>query len=103
MPEIIDNAYESIVEACKRFRVRHLYLFGSALHDDFDPAKSDIDFLVEFEPLPVFQHGAAYLGLQDELFRILETSRIDLVSNKALKNPYFAQEVNRTKQELYAA
>jgi len=26
--------------------------FGSAVRDDFDPARSDVDLLVEFEALP---------------------------------------------------
>jgi predicted nucleotidyltransferase len=44
-------ARKAEIEAiCRRFHVRRLDLFGSAARDDFDPARSDIDFLVEYEP-----------------------------------------------------
>ncbi len=34
---------------CRRFHVRRLDGFGSAARGDFDPAQSDLDFLVEFD------------------------------------------------------
>ena len=34
---------------CRRFHVRRLDLFGSAARGDFDPQRSDVDFLVEFD------------------------------------------------------
>jgi len=51
-PMIADIAShrEELRELCRRFHVRRLDLFGSATGDDFDPARSDLDFLVEFEP-----------------------------------------------------
>ncbi|PYX95689.1 MAG: hypothetical protein DMG63_18520 [Acidobacteria bacterium] len=36
---------------CRRFRVRRLALFGSSLSSEFDPGRSDLDFVVEFQPL----------------------------------------------------
>ena len=41
---------EELEELCRRFHVRRLDLFGSAASDGFDPARSDLDFLVEFDP-----------------------------------------------------
>jgi predicted nucleotidyltransferase len=34
---------------CRRFHVRRLDLCGSAARGDFDPQRSDVDFLVEFD------------------------------------------------------
>ncbi len=92
---------EAVAELCRRFQVQRLSVFGSALTADFDPATSDVDFLVEFID------GAeglfdAYFGLKEELERLLGRP-VDLVMPKALANPYFAESVNRTRRDLYAA
>ena len=41
---------EDLWELCRRFHVRRLDLFGSAAGNDYDPVRSDLDFLVEFDP-----------------------------------------------------
>ena len=40
----------SIESFCKRHGVKKLAFFGSVLRDDFDPGRSDVDVLIEFEP-----------------------------------------------------
>jgi predicted nucleotidyltransferase len=50
MHSIIQDQREELAEICSRYAVRKLELFGSATTDRFDPAASDLDFLVEFEP-----------------------------------------------------
>jgi predicted nucleotidyltransferase len=40
---------KELQELCRRFHVRRLDLFGSAARGDFDPERSDIDFVVEFD------------------------------------------------------
>jgi len=42
---------DAIADACRRHQVLRMHLFGSALRDDFDPARSDLDLLVEFQPI----------------------------------------------------
>jgi predicted nucleotidyltransferase len=42
---------KAIADACRQHRVLRMHLFGSALRDDFDPARSDLDLLVEFQPI----------------------------------------------------
>lgn len=43
---------EALAALCRRFRVRRLDLFGSAAAaGGFDPARSDLDLLVAFEPM----------------------------------------------------
>ena len=41
---------EKIAEFCRARGIRKLSLFGSVLREDFDPARSDVDVLAEFEP-----------------------------------------------------
>ncbi len=45
------NRKDEIVALGRRYRVSRLRVFGSAARGtDFDPERSDVDFLVEFEP-----------------------------------------------------
>jgi uncharacterized protein len=90
---------EAIVGLCRRYRVRELALFGSALRDDFAPT-SDIDLLVEFEDSA--QIGFLALSrLQRELSSLLGR-HVDLVLRTGLK-PVIREEVLSTAELLYAA
>jgi predicted nucleotidyltransferase len=92
---------DEMVALCRRFGVRRLEVFGSATSDDFDPARSDIDFLVELEPPAGTSRFDAYFGLKEGLEALLGRA-VDLVDPSALDNPYFAAMVEHTRQELYA-
>jgi predicted nucleotidyltransferase len=91
-----------IAAACAKHGVGHLYVFGSALREDFRPRGSDIDLLVEFPPMEPFALVDAYFGLLDDLRSLIGTD-VDLVMASALKNRYVAAQVNRDRQLLYAA
>ena len=82
--------------------MQRLELFGSALRDDFHPERSDLDFLVEFEPLPAGAYAKTYFGLIEALERLFGR-QVDLVVASAIKNPYFRESVERNKALLYAA
>jgi uncharacterized protein len=98
----IEDHRAELAELCRRYRVRSLSVFGSATREDFDPERSDFDFLVEFEALPSGQYSDAYFGLLESLERLLG-SPVDLVVSSAIRNPYFRQSVERTRAVLYAA
>jgi hypothetical protein len=87
---------------CERYGVARLEAFGSALRDDFDPDKSDLDLLVEFKPMEPYARVEAYFGLLEQLRELLGYE-VDLVMVGAVKNPYIARAIERTKQLLYAA
>jgi uncharacterized protein len=87
---------------CRRFRVRRLELFGSGATGQDRPGESDLDFLVEFEPLPAGGYADTYFGLLEALESLFGRA-VDLVIPSAIKNPYFRQSVERTKTLLYAA
>jgi predicted nucleotidyltransferase len=86
---------------CRRFGVARLELFGSATTDAFDATRSDLDFLVDFDEDPS--------GLFDRYFSLkaaleaLYGRPVDLVTPGSLRNPYFIQAVNETRQLVYAA
>lgn len=92
---------DAIARACKRYGVKRLRIFGSALTDHFDLEGSDIDFLVDFAPgnTNLFHD---YFDLKLELERI--TGRpVDLVDASAVINPYFKASAFGSAQELYVA
>lgn len=99
LPPDLDTG--TIADVCRRFHVRRLSVFGSATTENFDPATSDVDFLVEFEDGANDLFGS-YFGLKEELEGVLGRP-VDLVMPKSLENPYFAESVERTRRDLYAA
>ena len=102
MVQVLEDKQQQIVGACERFGVAAMYVFGSALGEDFCPGESDIDLLVEFEAMSPHELVDAYFDLLDELRAILGMD-VDLVMSDAVKNPYIAADIERTKQVLYAA
>ena len=73
---------EELRDLCRRFRVRRLEVFGSAARGDFDPARSDIDFLVEFAEGN--NDLARFIDLKLALESLL-ARRVDLVDRKVIK------------------
>ena len=102
MEQRIEQKREQLAELCRQHRVLRLTLFGSALREDFDPERSDLDFLVEFEPLPTGTYADTYFGLVEALEQLFER-RVDLVEAGAVRNPYIRREIEAHQETLYAA
>jgi predicted nucleotidyltransferase len=79
-----------------------LFAFGSALRDDFRPGESDVDLLVEFQPMDGYDRALSYFDMAEDLEAALGV-KVDLVMAGAVKNRYISAEIERTKQMLYAA
>jgi uncharacterized protein len=92
---------DAVADLCRSFGVRRLSVFGSAASSRFDAATSDVDFIVEFDD-SVSSAFDAYFELKEALERLVGRP-VDLVMKKALENPYFAESVERSRRELYAA
>jgi len=102
MVEVLKTKRDAIAAACVRHGVARLEAFGSALRQDFKPGKSDVDLLVDFKPMPPYSRVDAYFGLLEDLRSLLEGD-VDLVMAGAVRNPYIARTIERTKQLLYAS
>src|SRR3990167_7631089 len=102
MHAIVREKAGDLAEICKKHGVRRLALFGSAASDSFDPASSDLDFLVEFQPLSPAQHADHYFGLQEDLERLFGVP-VELVEPGPIRNPYFRQAIEETQVLVYAA
>ena len=102
MDPSLDRYRPEIARLCARHRVRRLDLFGSATGPRFDPATSDVDFLVEFADLTPGDYADHYFGLR-EGFTALFGREIDLVVERAVRNPFFLESVRRSRELLFAA
>ena len=92
---------EGIRVLCERFGMQALYVFGSAVHGTFDPATSDLDFLVDLGEYDAGLLGR-FLDFQDELARLLGRD-IDLITVGSTGHRRFVDEVQATKVSIYAA
>jgi len=89
----------AILNLCKSHKVKSLYAFGSVLTDQFN-SDSDIDLIVDFQQLDVLDYGDNYYDLKFSLENIFKRS-VDLLEEKAIKNPYFRKAITQKKQLIY--
>lgn len=103
MHPLIEQRRDAIAEICRRHRVTRLEVFGSGARAvDFDPRRSDVDFLVEFnepEGAPTLRQ---FFDLCDELTALLGRP-VDLVMADSVENPFIKADVDRTREPVYAA
>lgn len=97
--EIIEQNTDRLIELCVSHKVGQLYLFGSALTNQFS-ASSDIDFLVQFNPIDLLEYFDNYMDFKEQL-EILFGRSVDLVENQAVRNPIFRRVIDREKQLIY--
>jgi predicted nucleotidyltransferase len=102
IPEI-EKHRDEIIAICEEFEVRRFYLFGSATSKDYDPERSDLDFLVIYpDDYDYGPFGARYLEMKERLEHLFQR-RVDLVMGRNLRNPVFIDSVRATRRLLYAA
>ncbi|MBV8517984.1 MAG: nucleotidyltransferase domain-containing protein [Acidobacteria bacterium] len=101
LPPEIAQHLGGVRALCERYRVKRLTIFGSAVRGTFDPAKSDVDFVVEFEwdPDPL-ERGRLWWGLWGELLDLFDR-HVDLVQRRSIENPYFMQVLALTERSIY--
>jgi predicted nucleotidyltransferase len=103
MIELIERNLEAIQALCREFDVVRLEVFGSAGRGTFDPARSDIDFLVEYAPgTNLGPWLDRYFALKERLEELLGRP-VDLVMIGALRKPRYVRSVNESRQLVYAA
>lgn len=102
MQPIITENRERIAELCRQHHVRRLSVFGSAVRDDFDPSRSDIDLLVEFESAEGREEYEVRSLLQRELVQLFHRP-VDLIQEGSVRNPYIRHAIQTQRETLYAA
>lgn len=90
----------ALAELCRQYRVRQLQLFGSAVTDAFAPATSDLDFVAAFADTQSADYPDRYLDFAEALERLFNRP-VDVLTKRAIRNPYFRREVERAAQVIY--
>ena len=91
---------ETVSELCRKYGIIRFEVFGSAVSDEFG-AESDVDCLIDFAD-DGGNYFERYFDFKNELEKLFNR-KVDLVVEKAIRNPYFKQSVNETKRLIYAA
>jgi len=92
---------EQLHKLCKKFNVKELYLFGSAASGNFTE-DSDLDFIVNFDRQGYEGAFDQFIDFKQKLEQIYGRP-VDLYHHKKFRNPIFQQQVERSKELLYAA
>jgi len=101
MTDVIDKHMEEVAALCRRTGAQRLDAFGSAVRAAFDPATSDLDFLVELDALPPAQYAEAYFSLKEGLEAVFGRP-VDLLTEASLENPHFRDRIARERRTVYA-
>jgi predicted nucleotidyltransferase len=101
---LLTQRQDALAELCRRYGVRRLDAFGSVVRaGDFDPARSDVDLLVEFG-CPV-EDLAGFLDFKEALEALLGRP-VDLVERQAVeasRNPIRRRRILGEAEPVYAA
>ena len=99
--QLIEINIRKIIDICKRFHVRKLWVFGSILTNRFND-KSDVDLCVDFDKsrIDIFDYADNFFDFQYALEEIVGR-KVDITEDGAVKNPYFRQELNKTRRLIY--
>lgn len=102
MVALIENNIQAIRELCKKHHVKSFYLVGSATKENRFTDESDVDFLYRFrkEDIKETDYADNYFDLLFELQDMLNR-KVDLVAEEKMKNPYFIESINESKQMIY--
>ena len=94
----IEDHKQIIERICKDLRVKSLDLVGSASREDFEPERSDIDVLVEFDGHDRLfdRYFELKTRLEEQLGR-----QVDVIQDSAVKNPYVRRSLNQDKVRIY--
>ncbi|MDZ4714193.1 MAG: nucleotidyltransferase domain-containing protein [Cytophagales bacterium] len=96
---IIETYKEQILRLCENHKVKSLYSFGSVNTTQFTKT-SDVDLMVDFQTSDPFEYSDNYFQLKFALEKILDRS-IDLLENRAIKNPFLRQSIDKSKVLIY--
>ena len=96
---IIDQNIEVIRDLCTKHKVSRLFVFGSVLTNKLKK-NSDIDLIVDFRDVDVYDYADNYFDLKFSLENIFKRN-VDLLEDKAINNPYLRQSIDSTKQLIY--
>jgi uncharacterized protein len=100
MIALIEQKKNDLADLCRQFKVERLELFGSAATGSFQSASSDLDFIVRFSAPSAGSYLDRYLDFAEALEHLFQRP-VDLLTERAIRNPYFRRSVEATRQPVY--
>lgn len=98
MQELKDHI-DQINQLCNKHGVRSLFAFGSVASDKLT-TESDIDLVVDIDSNDPIVYSDNYFALKFQLEDILNR-KVDLLEDKAIKNPFLKKQIDNTKVLVY--
>lgn len=95
----LEKHKSEIYKLCQTHKVKALYAFGSVITEKFNE-QSDVDLVVDFQQIDVLDYADNYFDLKFSLEDVLKRE-VDLLEEKAIKNPYFRKNLNEQRQLIY--
>ena len=99
---LIEEQKQGLADLCRRHAVRRLDLFGSAARGDFQPGRSDLDFVVQFARTGYAGYADAFLEFAEGLERLFGR-KVDLLTERMIRNRHFLEAVESTREVVYEA
>jgi predicted nucleotidyltransferase len=96
----LDNYKNNLTKLCRQNKVKSLYVFGSVLTNRFGD-NSDIDMVVDIDSSNPLEYADSYFNLKFAL-QDLFNRPMDLLENKAIRNDLMRQQIDKSKQLVYA-
>jgi uncharacterized protein len=96
---LVDKNIDAIKYLCEKHKVRKLFAFGSVLTSKFEKT-SDVDLVVDFQDVDLYNYADNYFDLKDSLEQLFNRN-VDLLEDKAIRNPYLRQSIESSKQLIY--
>jgi hypothetical protein len=98
---LIDAHIDRIRQLCSRHKVKKLFAFGSVLNDSFN-ADSDVDLVVDFSNVELLDYADNYFDFKEGLESLLNRP-VDLLEDKAIRNPYLRKQIDLEKRLIFAS
>lgn len=98
---IVEKNIDKIRELCLKHKVANLFVFGSVLTGRLKKS-SDIDFIVDFKDVDLYDYADNYFDFKFSLEDIFKRD-VDLLEEKAIRNPYLRKTIDSSKQLIYGS
>lgn len=100
LKDVIAKRKEEFEKLCSDHKVKFLFAFGSAVTNEYDPERSDIDLLVEIDEKDPIERGEKLISLWDG-FEGFFGKKVDLLTDGSVKNPFLRESIDSTKILIY--
>jgi len=98
---LIESNIDNVRTLCQLHKVQSLFVFGSVLSDKFQK-DSDIDLIVDFQGVELYDYADNYFDFKASLENLFKRE-VDLLEDKAIKNPYLRKSIDSSKQLVYGS